>query len=289
MKTKKAAGAVSAIVLIALLLSACSSAAGSPTPDAQAIFTAAAQTVQAQLTQTQAAKPTNTNTPLPSATSTQATTPTLSTTMIAALPGIGTPGLPGLPAVGTAKPAVLPTSAVRAPSSGDKAEWVSQDPADGAVIDPNVGFDLTWYVKNTGTTTWTKDYKIRYYIGDRFTKQTEFKLLWEVTPGQTGKLIADAIAPSTAGTYKTTFVITNKDGANFYVIDATIKVGNSAAATASTDATATPHSYSWVCIDKDRSAGYTECWQWCTDQAAAGSTTACYYQGKLWTTDSPKP
>lgn len=258
-KHKKPAGLLAMVALAGLLLTACGGTAASPTPDAQAIFTAAAQTVQAQLSQTAAAQPTATQTSQPTATTAPTNTPaSLSSTMAAALPGpgtaiAGTPGLPGLPGAGTPKPAVLPSPTIARAPSGDKAEWVRNDPADNTTMDPNVKFDIVWFVKNTGTTTWTKDYKLRYYVGDRFADRNEFKFLEEVAPGQTGRLVADATTPSTRGTYKTTFVLTNKDGVNFFVVDLTIVVGSSAEATAVAGATHTPTTLDWMCSDADRS------------------------------------
>jgi len=280
LKTKTIAGALSLVALVSLLLSACSPTAASPTPDAQAIFTAAAKTVQAQLSQTAAAKPTNTV--QPTATNTQAATPTLSTTLIAALPGPGTalpgtPGLPALPGISTPIPAVLPSATLVRLSAADKGEWVSQSPTDNTVVDPNYQFDMVWFVKNTGTTTWTKDYKLRYYVGDRFTDRNEFIFPESVSPGQTGRLVADATAPSTKGTYKTTFVLTNKDGVNFYVVDATIIVGSSSEATSVAGQTSTPNSLAWMCIDKDRSDIQGEgCQAWCD---ANTGVSPCYSLG----------
>jgi len=241
---KKIAERFFTVLLSLTFLAACTGQRGEPTPDANAIFTAAAQTVAAQLSQTAAAQPTNTNTPPP--TNTIVPTRTVGAVTLPALPGPGST-LPGLPTV------QLPSlaTATRQPvATGDKCEWQRNDPADGAVIDPKTSFDLIYYLKNTGTSTWTKSYKLRYYVGDYFTDAREFNLLEDTPPGQTGRAIADATAPSTAGTYKATFVLTNDQGVNFCVLDYTFKVGSSLEATQG-GPTSTKISLDVICASPD--------------------------------------
>jgi len=79
----------------------------------------------------------------------------------------------------------------------------------------NNDFDAVWVVKNTSNWTWNNhetDY--RYKSGDKFFKYTGIYDLPElVKPGETVKLVADMLAPSKAGTYTTTFVVTGEHGA----------------------------------------------------------------------------
>lgn len=202
-----------------LLLSACGSgAAKSPTPDANAIYTAAAQTVQAELTQVAALTPSATVTPQPTATrqptATVAVSPTLAATLPAGLPGAG-------------------TSQAR-PTVPDKAEWIANTPADNAVIAPGEKFQIVWRVKNTGTTTWTTQYTYRFFGGDRFHTQDSYNLSAEVKPNEEARLVVDAVAPTSAGEYRTNWVLTNAEGVNFYPIYLIIKVQTSASTSAPT-------------------------------------------------------
>jgi hypothetical protein len=75
-------------------------------------------------------------------------------------------------------------------------------------------FDAIWTVKNTSTVEWNNhetDYK--YSSGDKFNKYSGiYDLPKLVKPGDTVKLVADMIAPSTAGTYTTVFVVTGPQG-----------------------------------------------------------------------------
>ncbi len=220
-RTVKTIGGLAAVALLAL--SACASPA-TPTPDANAVYTEAAATVQAALTQnaalTPSATPTTepTNTPVPpTETPTQAVTPT--TAAVTALP-------------------VAPTTAVAV--SPDRAEFVSQTPEDNTKIDPGANFVVTWTVKNTGTTTWTKAYNLRFYAGSQMGAPAASSFPKEVKPGETVELSLPLVAPSTAGDYMGTWVMTNADGVNFYNMFIQIKVGNAPAATATTAATAAP-------------------------------------------------
>ena len=66
-------------------------------------------------------------------------------------------------------------SAVKSEAKGsavlvDKAVWQSQSPEDGTHIDAGAEFDITWFMTNTGTTTWTTDYSLRYFAGTNLMK-----------------------------------------------------------------------------------------------------------------------
>ena len=171
------------------------------------------------------------------------------------------PALPGpgstLSSLSTSLPG-LATATRQVVSTGDKCEWQRNDPVDGTVIDPSTGFDLIYTLKNTGTSTWTTSYKLRYYVGDYFVDSRESALRESIAPGQSGRAIMDGTAPSTKGTYKATFVLTNDQGVNFCVLDFTFTVGSSAEAT--TGPTATTVDLATICADSGHAGGFdTEC------------------------------
>lgn len=219
LEARKITGAVSLVAVIGLVLTACSPSNATPTKDPQAVYTEAAVTVAAGLTQTALAQPTSTVTPTvpptPTATKTKAALPTsaLSTS-----------------------PTVLPTATFA--SSGDKAEWVTQSPTDGTVLYPNQSFTLVWTVKNVGTTTWTTAYQVRYYLGGSVLRfgASDTKFAKEVPPNDTLDITLQMKAPAEAGDYLSQWVLTNKDGSNFYPLTLSIKVGGSAPAPTSTSA-----------------------------------------------------
>jgi hypothetical protein len=190
-----------------------------PTVDTNAIFTAAAVTIQAQLTETANAMPQPTNPPPP--TETLVPLPTLPP-----LPGQDTvvPGQATTEATAFVLPTLALPTASRMPAA-DKAQWIANSPSDGTVMSPGEKFDIVWTIKNVGTTTWTKEYLYRYYSGAKLNEdKNSYHLRAEILPGQQGDLFVDAKAPATPGEYYTLWVITNKDGTNFGQFDITIKV-----------------------------------------------------------------
>lgn len=220
--------ALSLISLMIVILSACaSSASRTPTPDPAQIYTEVAQTVQAGLTQTAAAMPTATPTITPPPTATA--TPT---------PEVTPPALSE-----TATPAASPTR----PGANlpDRAEWVSQSPADGTVFLPGQEFTMTWTIRNIGDTTWTTAYQLRFYLANQALRlgASDIKFPKEVKKGETVDLSLNMKAPTTPGDYTSVWVLTNANGQNFYTVFITIKVTGATAtytATSTTAPTATP-------------------------------------------------
>jgi hypothetical protein len=210
-------------VALVLVTSACSRAETTPTPRPEELYTQAAQTVQAGLTQTAMLQPTSAATQTPAPTNT--TTPTLAATTTSAV----SPTNP-----------VAPTSP--RPSVADKAEWVSQNPADGAVLAPGQEFTLTWTVKNIGTTTWNTKYQLRYYLANAALRfgASDIKFPKEVKPGESLDLTVNMKAPSAGGDYMTIWVLTNDQGVNFYTLTLSIKVSGAAAPTTTQTATSGP-------------------------------------------------
>lgn len=120
---------------------------------------------------------------------------------------------------------IAPTATPNA-QSGDKASYDSQTPVDGTHVQPGQIFDITWYLLNTGTTTWTTDYCIRFFSNTKFTKpgKDRYYLEQPVPPNTVGACAIDAVAPSTPGTYTMAVVLSNENDENFYVMDVTIIV-----------------------------------------------------------------
>jgi hypothetical protein len=211
----------------AMLLAACApQEAPEPTQDPSVLYTAAAQTVQAEITMTAAALPSATPSPSPQPSATVGL-PTLEGV------GQGDTGVNVDVSVMTATTmatlSVPGTSSTQAPAagvtSGDAAEWVSNDPADGSTVATGQKFDIRWTVRNTGTTTWNKNYMIRWYAGEKMAEKLSYNFREETAPDGTTTLIIDGLAPSSAGEYQTTWVLTNEQGQNFYSVYLELKVG----------------------------------------------------------------
>ena len=122
-----------------------------------------------------------------------------------------------LPIAPTATPVV---------QAGDRASYDSQTPQDGTHVSRGQTFDITWYLLNTGTTTWTTDYSLRFFSGTNFTKpgKNRWYLMAPVAPNTVGACAIDAVAPGAPGTYSMSVVLGNENDENFYVVDVTIVV-----------------------------------------------------------------
>ena len=235
------------LLAAAFLLAACtgSNAPASPTGDANAVYTQAAATVSAGLTATAQKNPAATETQAPP-TDTPTNVP-LPPTATVAQPGPGNATVTGTQKAGTNPPAqatatlkpgttqqaqtptptksggIVPTATKGAvappPTTGDKAVWVSQSPADGTKIQKSATFTMTYVLKNTGTTTWTKGYTLRIFSSDnRFGSPADTNLLGNVAPGESVTILFTLIAPDTVGKASSVWVMTNEAGGNFYSV-----------------------------------------------------------------------
>ena len=150
------------LLLSLMWLAACSPAAptSSPTIDLEPFRTEVAATVLAQVTRELALTPSITPPASPTATSEPSSTPGQ-----------------------TATPTVAETSGTPGVSTDDKAQWVSQSIADDTVFAPGETFTMTWRLKNTGTSTWTENYVLRYFSGEAFGAPKEIPISQEVLPG----------------------------------------------------------------------------------------------------------
>ena len=232
MYKKSFLSAVSAMMVCGLLLSACAGQATpeAPTLDANAIYTQAASTVAAGLALTQQALPTSTVTPIPPATSTptalnaQVTQPGPDTTAAATQAAGGNvtltpqPSLTPMGAIATAAPA----------TSGDKMEWITNTPPDKTAVKKGDFVDVYFTIKNTGTTTWTGDYTIRFFAGDSLgTRQVINFPVTEVKPGDTVKLSLGLLqAPQEAKATFSWWKITNAEGKNFGDVTLELEITN---------------------------------------------------------------
>ena len=220
-----------AIFTFAIILAACTTPTAvvvSPTQDIPSIRTESAATVIAQFTLDAAMNPTATTAPTDTpqaatattaATATQAPTEAVTNTPIPTF----TPAVSSNTSGGTTV-SIYPTSTFR--TGPDLAVLVDQTPKDGAVYQPGQEFDGVFTFKNTGTSTWTKDFIIRVNKdrGTNIAKKDFFPLPTTATPGQTIKAFADLVAPSAAGRYVTYWELCNANDDIFYTFYTVIDV-----------------------------------------------------------------
>lgn len=193
-KCSKSVYLFSGLMLMGLLLSACTlSAAGSPTADTSAIFTQAAQTLEAQITLA-ASGAFPTKTPL----TTQGGT---------AIPVI-TPTSPGDPVVEPPDDGSIPC---------DRAKFVEDvSIPDGTQFLPDRPFTKTWKLKNNGSCTWTSDYTIVFDSGDAMGGPASFPLTGvNIPPGSDIEISVDLTAPEESGSYRGDWKLRNPAGQSF--------------------------------------------------------------------------
>ena len=189
---------VSILLVIIFILSACNLPSSNPaTEDPNAVFTAAALTVQAMSTfsTTQQATPFSTPTlPPPAATNTPFNFPTLA----------------------------LPTATSVAPATPvcDQAQFVRDVTIpDGTIFAPNATFTKTWRLKNAGTCTWS-GYSLVFDSGDSM-GGTSPTPIGTVSPNQEIDLSVNLTAPATTGSYRGYWRIRNASGVLIPVLGGT--------------------------------------------------------------------
>lgn len=188
----KVARNISILIIIILILSACNLPSNAPaTEEPNAVFTAAAMTVQAQMTQ-----------------SVPFRTPTLplsapSNTSIA----------PTLPPPATVTPMASATPVC------DQAQFVKDvNIPDGSQISPGAAFTKTWRLRNAGVCTWS-GYVLVFDSGDSMGGVPES--LGSVLPGQEVDISVNFTAPTTSGSYRSYWRIRNSTGVLIPVLGGT--------------------------------------------------------------------
>jgi hypothetical protein len=245
--SKSTMKAVQIILLSSMLfLAGCNAPSAQPTLDPNVIYTAAAQTVQAQLVVASAgtataaavqptqppAAPVDAPTLLATVPANPSPTFTLGATLsINLTPGVtAVPGGPDAgPTVSVAIATLVPTGTPIAPiPTGDKGAYVDQTVDDGTLVNKNTNFDQIFKIKNTGTTTWdtTNYYYADMTNSDQIAKKTWYFLQAEVKPNTIAQFTVDMKTPGTSGKYTSTWCLLNKANPSrcIVIFDTTINV-----------------------------------------------------------------
>lgn len=182
------------LLVIWLASLACSVFASPPTPQPEAIYTAAAQTLEAQLTQTAFANFVGSLTPLP------ATSPPAEASSTPTEP-LPTP---------TEPPTSLPPTPTHTQVC-DQARFIKDvNVPDGTKFAPNQTFTKTWRIQNTGTCTWS-GYTLVFDSGDSMGASASVPI-GTVNPGQEVDLSVNLTAPASEGKYRGYWRIRNPNG-----------------------------------------------------------------------------
>lgn len=208
---------ITTLLAIPLILSACNFSSAKPTEqsDPNAIFTAAAQTVEVQLTQNALLLPTQIPATVAPPTSTL-------------LPVTETP-LPSVPTP-TDSSAVLPPTIIPTPlgsgvSTCDSAMFMEDVTVpDGTVFKAGESFVKTWRLKNMGSCTWNSTYALVFDSGEAMGGAASATLPATVAPGQTVDVSVNLQAPSADGTYRGYWGIKNPSGSRVSITSGTLAV-----------------------------------------------------------------
>jgi hypothetical protein len=190
----------SIVIMGAFVLSACGGANATPTAtpvSVEAIQTAAAQTVIAQLTQQ---APTITPTPAFTNTPNVTATPTLA----------------------------QPTLTKPAPTAANCANYLFISDVtipDGTQMPAGQAFTKTWRVQNTGTCTWTTNFKLAFSFGEAMGGQA-VPFASAVPTGQKVDISVDLKVPNKTGKLTGAWVLVDDKGQHFgAILTVVINVG----------------------------------------------------------------
>ena len=181
------------ISALAIVLACGPFAAATPQPAAtlNALYTAAAQTLESMSTQGAY----YTFTPLPSATPTLSVYLPTSTSTSYALATYTT--VPPLPPV---------TRCDAASFIGDVTY------PDGSIVPSGSAFTKVWRVQNSGTCTWNSSYALVFVGGERFDSPNAIAMPGTVYPGQTVDLAVNLESPTKSGSYVGYWKLRNASG-----------------------------------------------------------------------------
>lgn len=197
------------IIIAVLLLTACNLPFGTSVPSEQELaLTAAAKTVEVLRTQAAAAG-----------------------VGLVTLPPVFTPTGPAQPATLTPAPTFTPPNtlvptqaptATKIPTSTfvpipcDRVDFVADVTIpDNTVISPGNSFTKTWRLKNSGSCSWTTNYKLVYSSGEQMGGAASTALPGNVNPGQTIDISVSMVAPNNVGTHQGYWRMQNASGGAF--------------------------------------------------------------------------
>ncbi|HEX7432043.1 MAG TPA: NBR1-Ig-like domain-containing protein [Anaerolineaceae bacterium] len=110
--------------------------------------------------------------------------------------------------------------------AADKYQYLAQNVADGKQFRPGTAILITWTIKNTGTTLWTKTYTLKFFAGPTGSGPAVILFGKEVQPGGSLSLSTTIKTPAGIGDYDTWYKLTNDQLQNFGDLDFKYTVSN---------------------------------------------------------------
>ncbi|HSQ27866.1 MAG TPA: NBR1-Ig-like domain-containing protein [Anaerolineales bacterium] len=189
-----------AIVSIFLLaVSACNMPGSSIQASGTLNVTQAYQTIEARLTQ--AVSETQASTPEPTPTS----QPTVAT---------NTASVSATATISVVQPSktAIATKSCDLAGAGNPIDVTIPD---DTVMNPGQTFTKIWRLQNVGTCTWTQNYSIAVFSGEKMNAPASVPMPGIIAPGQTVDISVDLVAPQPEGTYQGNWKLRNASQAWF--------------------------------------------------------------------------
>jgi hypothetical protein len=105
---------------------------------------------------------------------------------------------------------------------------------------PNQAFTMEVTLMNTGETTWTTAYYIKFSSGERMSAPEKIFMPYSVPPGKNAIITITFKAPDSLGTKRSTWAMVNAANKEFSVFWCEIEVASAPVPTAEPTATTTP-------------------------------------------------
>lgn len=115
----------------------------------------------------------------------------------------------------TATPTSAPPTPTQQPDCRDRAAFVSETVPDGTSVKPGEQIQKTWRLRNAGDCTWNTGYSLVFTDGSQMDAASPQPLTTEVAPGEVVELRVSLVAPTTSGTYRSEWMLTNAAGEEF--------------------------------------------------------------------------
>jgi len=177
-------------------------------------ITQARQTVEARLTQVAAtplASPAAAASPTSATASTAQTS--LPTSQASSIPPTPTSGLPANDPSATVKP--QPTADIACDRAAPGYPSIDVTIDDDSELTPGKSFTKIWRLSNEGSCTWSKDYALVWFSGEKLGEVLSVPLGRQVKPGESVEISVDLVSPESAGTYQSNWKLRNAGGVLF--------------------------------------------------------------------------
>ena len=134
--------------------------------------------------------------------------------------------MPVPPIVSEALPptATLPPEPEDNPDPCYQALLIGESVPDGTILEAGEAFAKSWILRNTGSCTWTPDYRLVFSSGDQMDGPDSVRLDEYVAPGDHTEILVQLTAPSQEGTHTGYWRMKANNGVRFARIFVEIEV-----------------------------------------------------------------